>query len=210
MKQENEQQYFENHDRASKFPWSIYHSSLEKSLISFLIENNSDKKQKILVIGPGSFFELEKLKKLNYEINILDIDKRVIDKIQEKEINEKIWSEDGSLKMVKSDSYDLVYAKEVIEHIVEIEEYFRDIKRVLKSGGRAWFSTPNYGFFLLPLIEKTFLELIANINGYSRKNIHPTKFSQKTLSEKILKNGFHNYKITYSYLRLALILELKG
>ncbi|UEM24600.1 class I SAM-dependent methyltransferase (plasmid) [Skermanella mucosa] len=43
----------------------------------------------------------------------------------------------------EADSFDLITSFQVIEHIVEMEPYLREIRRVLKPGGLAVFTTPN-------------------------------------------------------------------
>lgn len=200
--------YFENHDRANRFPWCIYHRPLEKSLKRFLLENNGERKR-LLIIGPGAFFEESFINNLNYDVDVLDIDQRVLDRLQNRRINEFICSADGTLSMIQDQTYDLVYAKEVIEHVVNYNAYLKDIKRVLKKDGSAWLSTPNYGFFLLPFLERTLLEVIARVNGYSRKEIHPTKFSKSTLSKTVEEAGFKIIKIKLTPLWLAMSCILK-
>lgn len=205
----NEQLYFENHNRAGKFPWSLYHRSLESSLISFLKKNESNSVKKILVIGPGAFFEEQIIKDLNYVVDVLDIDQRVLENLSGKKIENYILSVDGTLTKIASESYDLVYAKEVIEHIPDYIVYLSEVRRILRPEGRAWLSTPNYGFFLLPFLENIFLELIAKLNGYSRKGIHPSKFSVNKFESALSEVSFSQIEVRESEFKLAIVACVK-
>lgn len=206
----NHEVYFENHDRANRFPWSIYHAPLAKSLMQFLYKNNNNNhKKKLLVIGPGAFFEEAYIANLNYDVDVLDIDPRVLDNLQGRKISKFLHTKDGTLSIVEDQNYDLVIAKEVIEHIVNYKEYVKDLKRILKPDGFIWLSTPNYGFFLLPLLETTLLEAIARLNGYSRREIHPTKFSKSSLSQTVIDAGFKIEEIDVTPFGLALSCIIK-
>ncbi len=57
---------------------------------------------------------------------------------------------DGKTLPFDDDSFDLVISFQVIEHIIKYEEYLNEIKRVLKSGGKVIFTTPNRLIRLYP------------------------------------------------------------
>ena len=50
---------------------------------------------------------------------------------------------DGTAESIPycSDSFDVVHASSVIEHVLDVERAFKEIYRVLKSGGVFWFNT---------------------------------------------------------------------
>jgi SAM-dependent methyltransferase len=50
---------------------------------------------------------------------------------------------DGSLLGLRSDAFDHVCSSHLIEHFVEPEYHVREVSRVLRPGGRAFFITPN-------------------------------------------------------------------
>jgi 2-polyprenyl-3-methyl-5-hydroxy-6-metoxy-1,4-benzoquinol methylase len=201
------QVYFKNHSRATRFPWSLYHRPLFTSLVNFLKSKTVDGK-KILVIGPGELQEIELLIQLGFELSILDIDPRVIDHLRQKYptyISQAFLVDDHFNNYPEHESFDIIYAKEVIEHFEEPRRFFAKIYEVLKKGGRLWVSTPNYGFFLLPLIEITILEFIARISGFSRKHIHPTKYSFTKLQKDLTESGFKDLTINQTQFKLALV-----
>lgn len=202
----SEEIYYSNHARALKFPWSLYHRPLLEDLLNFFKENLKDD-MNLLIIGPGDFFELGFLKEFKIKISLLDIDSRVLNRIKEKNPNLQI-----STYMVDElfngypihEKFDVIYAKEVIEHIPRYDIFLEKIKGLLAENGKIWLSTPNYGYFILPFLERTILEFIARLSGFSRKDIHPSKFSAQSLKEAILKVGFRDVHISETDFRFAI------
>ena len=198
--------YFPNHERAFKFPWSIYHKPLLNSLLKEI--NLLRPGDHVLVIGPGAFEEIRYLKKKGVRISILDIDPRVLElhKKMNNDFVENFYLVGQDFTgYPDEDTFDLVYAKEVIEHLPDYLNFLFQIKKCLKPSGRLWLSTPNYGFFLLPLLEKTFLELVARMSGFSRKDIHPSKFTNQKLFEALKTSGFNENSIETMPFKLSLV-----
>jgi 2-polyprenyl-3-methyl-5-hydroxy-6-metoxy-1,4-benzoquinol methylase len=205
----NYEVYFKNHSRAMKFPWSIYHKPLLNDLIKFL-NKYVTKGSNILVIGPGDFQELDYLLSLNAQVSVLDIDPRVIEMLKTKypgKFKDFFLVDDSFNGYPSENSFNVIYAKEVIEHIPNSEMFLKKCYQLLVGGGHLWLSTPNYGFFLLPFLESTILEIIARISGFSRKNIHPAKFSSRKLEESLKKCGFKVIESNKTFLKLALTIN---
>jgi len=79
--------------------------------------------------------------------------------------------------------FDAIVAKEVIEHLEDPERWVRALAARLAPGGELLITTPNYGrFSTLALLEATVLELFARRDGYSRRHIHPSRFTRKRLA----------------------------
>ena len=72
-------------------------------------------------------------------------------------------------------SMDALVLREVIEHIVEPERALMEMKRVLKSDGRIFLTTPNYSSPLLFLIENIYNRFFSEMKPY-RDDVHPSKF----------------------------------
>lgn len=203
-----DQVYLSNHGRAMRFPWSLYHLPLIRSLHHFLSSVKNPAGKKILVIGPGDLQELSLLKDLAFEVSILDIDQRVLDKLR-KEYPESIRNsylvDDNFMGYPDPESFDVIYAKEVIEHLPVPEHFVRKVRDILRPHGVVWMSTPNYGFFLLPFLEKTILEVIARLSGFSRRDIHPSRFDREKLERIFSDNGFEvqNVEVTFAGLALS-------
>ena len=202
-----EESYFINHARARKFPFSIYHRPLEKDLATLLkTVVKTVKSPEILVIGGGLMHELDEMP-TESRSTLIDIDKRALDAVQTKgdlRIKDYIPVELHQDLRTLGKTFDVIYAKEVIEHITDASEYLSQINHILKPGGFLWLSTPNYGEPWLPAIEKTFLEWVARRSGFTRKGIHPTRFSCRRLADMLKETGFKEIEVRPISKRLAI------
>jgi 2-polyprenyl-3-methyl-5-hydroxy-6-metoxy-1,4-benzoquinol methylase len=97
-----------------------------------------------------------------------------------------------------------IYAKEVVEHVLAWPAWLVGLRRLLVPGGRLWLSTPNYGEPWLPALESTVLEIVARRAGFSRKHIHPTRFSRRSLARGLEAAGFEDVHVSTTPTRLAL------
>jgi 2-polyprenyl-3-methyl-5-hydroxy-6-metoxy-1,4-benzoquinol methylase len=100
--------------------------------------------------------------------------------------------------------FSAIYAKEVVEHVDSWPNWLVGLRRALVPGGRLWLSTPNYGEPWLPAIESTVLELVARRTGFSRRDLHPTRFSRSSLTRGLVAAGFTDVDVTPTSTRLAL------
>ena len=199
--------YYPNHARALKFPWSLYHRPLIESLEKF-IKLHAQAGKRVLVIGPGELQEYQLLKQMGLRISILDIDPRVLSNLQQRhtsEIDKAYLVDEKYSHYPEPGTFDLIYAKEVIEHMADPQLFLSKVKDLLVPQGKLWLSTPNYGFFLLPLLESTVLELVARKSGFSRKNIHPSKLSSSLLSKALKSSGYKILEQHETMLKLALV-----
>lgn len=200
--------YYSNHNSAAKFPWTIYHRPLEQSLLKFIEDNvRRIPHPKGLVIGSGFLHELKTFPS-DLSITAADIDARVIEYINSHlslfpQVKRAVVVTDPK-EYYQYGPFDFIYAKEVIEHIEEAEHFVKSLVQALKPKGQIWLSTPNYGDFVLPLIENTFLEIVAQLKGFSRKEIHPRKFDQAQLKSLLVQAGFLDVEVFKTPLNLAL------
>ena len=95
----------------------------------------------------------------------------------------------------------------MIEHLVDYDQFLAKIFSVLKSKGSLWLSTPNYGFFLLPFLERTVLEAIARISHFTRKDIHPSRFNESKLKSAVYSAGFNPTRVLVTPFKLALTIS---
>ena len=94
---------------------------------------------------------------------------------------------------------------ETVEHIIETEPYLAVLTKLLRPGGLLWVSTPNYGDPWLLLVESTVLELIGRMLGYSRKNMHPTRFYAAQLRALLEGVGLDGVQVVKTPFKLALV-----
>jgi Methyltransferase domain len=96
-----------------------------------------------------------------------------------------------------------IYAKEVVENVLAWPEWLAGLRRALVPSGRLWLSTPNYGEPWLPALESTVLELVARRSGFTRRHLHPTRFSRGSLVRGLRAAGFESVETRITPTRLV-------
>ncbi len=202
--------YFANHARARQFPWTLYHQPLERDLARFLRQVAAEHPTgEVLVVGCGLLHEIDAAPS-GLAFHVVDIDERAVNAVLARN-DVRIRSGtvvppeepiDQSLGATKR--FAAIYAKEVVEHVLGWPAWLAGLRRALVPSGRLWLSTPNYGEPWLPAIESTVLELVARKDGFSRKEIHPTRFSRGSLARGLRAAGFEQVDVRPTPTRLAL------
>lgn len=202
--------YFANHARARQFPWTLYHQPLERDLARFLREVASDHPfGQVLVVGCGLLHEIDAAPN-GVSFSVVDIDERAVEavlargdaRIVDGHVVPPEMPIDQALGVTKK--FAAIYAKEVVEHVLAWPTWLAGLRRALVPGGRLWLSTPNYGEPWLPALESTVLEVIARRDGFSRKQLHPTRFSRGSLARGLRAAGFEDVVVKATPTRLAL------
>lgn len=193
--------YFVNHDKARRFPWTLYHKPLERDLARFL----ADVRGTVLVVGCGLLHELD-VAPAGVTFVVADIDARAVEAVLQRDdpriVEGIVVAPEQALEF--SQRFDAIYAKEVVEHVLAWPSWLAGLRRSLKPGGKLWLSTPNYGEPWLAAVESTVLELIARRDGFSRRDIHPTRFSRASLARGLRSAGFVDVKTAVTPTRLAI------
>jgi 2-polyprenyl-3-methyl-5-hydroxy-6-metoxy-1,4-benzoquinol methylase len=199
--------YFANHARARQFPWTLYHQPLERDLSRSLREVPVP--GDVLVVGCGLLHEIDAAP-AGLAFTVADIDERAVEAVLERGdariagglVVQPETPIDHSLGLGRT--YNAIYAKEVVEHVLAWPSWLAGVRRSLVPGGRLWLSTPNYGEPWLPALESTVLEVFARRSGFSRRDIHPTRFSRRSLERGLIAAGFENVRVAPTATRLAL------
>lgn len=184
--------YFSNHRLKLRFPWRLYHAPIIRELRRVLDEHpNAD----VLNVGSGPFLELEELAGVaaGARIAVCDVDPRAIEAAKElhgSRLARADVVEVGQPLPHADASFDVVVSMDVIEHVADPGPWLAELARVVRPGGTLFLTTPNYGFSTLGLLERTALEVIARYQGFSRKDIHPSKFSRRRLRATLERAGF--------------------
>jgi len=184
--------YFENHRHKLSFPWSLYHRPIVAALGAAL---GSSLGPEVLNVGSGPFFELTEVDAAGRRITVCDIDARAVEAARELH-GERLAGADvitaGAPLPYADARFDLVVSMDVIEHLPEpaLLPWLTELFRVTKPGGLVFLTTPNYASRTLTLIEQTALELVARRHGFSRKTLHPSKFTPARLAALLAQAGF--------------------
>ena len=202
--------YFANHARARKFPWTLYHQPIERDLSEFLRSVSAEHPfGEVLIVGCGLLHEIDEAPSgLRY--TVVDIDERAVEAVLEREDPRIVGGHVVAPEVPLSESlgvsgkFAAIYAKEVVEHVLSWPAWLVGLRRALVPSGRLWLSTPNYGEPWLPAIESTVLELVARRDGFSRKQLHPTRFSRAALRRGLVAAGFEQVNVKNTPTRLAL------
>jgi SAM-dependent methyltransferase len=203
----NEQpDYFANHQRGRKFPWTLYHVPLERDLARFLEQTAAEHPSgDVLVVGCGLLHEIDTAP-AGLRYTVVDIDPRAVDAVLARRdpriVSGHVVTPEQPIELGKS--FAAIYAKEVIEHIHAWPTWLAGLRRSLVPGGRLWLSTPNYGEPWLPTLESTVLEMVARRDGFSRRHIHPTRFSRRSLARGLTAAGFTDVHARVIPTRLAI------
>jgi SAM-dependent methyltransferase len=172
--------YFSNHRLKLRFPWSLYHRPIVRELQSAIAGGGPD----VLNIGSGPFYELPELARQGRRFTICDIDARAIE-LAKALHGAALHGADvlvrGNALPYAASSFDTVVSMDVIEHLSDPVPWLRGVLRVLRPGGLLFLTTPNYASASLSLIETTVLEAIARLQGFSRRELHPTKLTPNKL-----------------------------
>ncbi|WP_309897319.1 class I SAM-dependent methyltransferase [Archangium sp.] len=189
--------YFSNHQLKMRLPWRLYHGPIVHTAVRVVRESGA---REVLNVGSGPFFEFSSLPQEGQRYTLCDIDSRAISLARslhgERLAGADVLQPDAPLPYADG-RFDLVLSMDVIEHLPRPGPWLADLVRVLRPGGQLFLTTPNYGSFsLLPLIEKTVLEAIARVQGFSRRGLHPTPFDKSSLVSTLREAGTTDIQVS--------------
>jgi len=184
--------YFSNHRNKLRFPWRLYHQPIVRELSSALAASVGSE---VLNLGSGPFFELSELPTLRKRFTLCDIDPRALALARELHGAALAGADvltPGAPLPYPDAHFDAVVSMDVVEHLVDPLPWLADALRVLKPGGLLFMTTPNYASRSLRVIENTALEAIARTQGFSRKDLHPSKLDAPSLLSLLARAGAKN------------------
>jgi SAM-dependent methyltransferase len=148
----------------------------------------------VLEIGyaPGGL--LDRLEGSNVRKVAVDINPRTLPK--EVEFHRHDCNE--PMAFAPSESFDVVFAGEVIEHMYDDTRFLHEIHRILAPGGMLSLTTPNL-FFLVNRVIMPF----GRMPHFAYAPYHYHFYSRETLSALVEKCGFRIARMTASHVLVS-------
>ncbi|AJF61352.1 TPA: class I SAM-dependent methyltransferase [Candidatus Woesearchaeota archaeon] len=147
---------------------------------------NRNGHQKILDAGCGEGHLIARMHSRNQsnEYYGIDITEIALKKARQRCSYATIRKMDLSELGFKNDSFDIITCTEVIEHIYEYTEVFKEFRRVLKDNGRLILTFPNENMWTLSraLLMRRPIKVPDHVNSFSPKKIRKS-IGLKTASQ---------------------------
>lgn len=93
--------------------------------------------------------------------------------------------DDGGPFPVAAASVDFVFTSEVIEHVHDTENAFRELKRIVRPGGSMLVTVPYHGF-----LKNLALVLFRFESHFNPTGSHIRFYTKRSLTEMLAGNGF--------------------
>jgi len=152
--------------------------------------------KRILDIAAGMGIVGDRIKK-DYDADLIcnDISPRCLQSLQKLGITTSSFDLDSTEMPFPfpEKEFDAVVALAIIEHLINIDNFIKEIRRMLKDDGCLYLSAPNYSglTYLIPMLAsgKTFHDPIAKESRYEFY-AHLRYFTYRTLLEYVSSFGF--------------------
>lgn len=137
---------------------------------------------RLLDIGCAAGFLLKIAEEKGWEAYGLEISEYIAN-YGIKELGVKIYQNDLLEKKFDDNFFDVVVLWDVIEHLIDLQSYFKEIYRILKKDGIVSIITPDVSSIPAKLLGKKWVE-------FKKPKEHIYFFSKKILIKFLQKNSF--------------------
>lgn len=150
---------------------------------------------KVLDIGCGDGFFTSQLNNLNTVKNVtgVDISKTAIQIAKRRFPGIDFVVASVDKLPFSNESYEFVSMIEIVEHILDIEQMFKEVNRILKPGGCMVITTSDFNALKRIIIATFFWE-----KYFYPTNPHIRFFTKRTLNESLNKTGFEVFKYLWN------------
>ncbi|MGI8839011.1 MAG: class I SAM-dependent methyltransferase [Pyrinomonadaceae bacterium] len=147
------------------------------------------KSGKVLEVGSGTGLFLRLMQEAGFDPYGVELSQTAVD--YSRSISGLSNIVQGTLEQASylPESFDVVYAWHVIEHVLDLDAFVRELHRVLQPDGILWIGTENYrnaSHYLTKL-----LKLIRGLPPpFATSSEHTFVFTPQTLSDVLVRRGF--------------------
>ena len=149
----------------------------------------------LLEIGSAKGFFLSKAKERGYKVYGIELNKKNAE-LSRQLVGDTVSEVDLFDACFESGKFDVIYMRDVIEHIPDPQPFFRELNRIAKPGALIFIETHNID----GLIHQIVREKHTVIFGFE----HPNHWSPKTLGKALENNGYEVQKVSHSSLDFTL------
>jgi len=137
----------------------------KRDLIHILLSKSlTTQTNKILDVGAGTGEDIDVLRKFG-SVYAIDVDQRSLDMISDSMVAEKKIADACNIPYADN-TFDVVVAFDVLEHVKDDAKMVSEIQRVLKPGGKFIFTVPAFNFLYSEHDRK-----LKHFRRYSKSNI---------------------------------------
>lgn len=154
---------------------------------------------RLLDIGAGYGFFLEIAKERGWEVHGTELTEEAVEHCRGKGIT--MFQGEFHHLNLDIESYDVIVSIEVIEHINTPIEYVETARKVLRTGGLFYLTTPNFNSILRYRLKEQY-----NVIEYPN---HLCYYTSRTLTKLFTENGFQPMNMKTTGLSLTRLLTSK-
>jgi 2-polyprenyl-3-methyl-5-hydroxy-6-metoxy-1,4-benzoquinol methylase/Zn ribbon nucleic-acid-binding protein len=142
----------------------------------------------LLEIGSAKGYFLSKAKERGYDVYGIELNKRNVE-ASRRLVGDRVYGVDVHDAHFESGLFDVIYMRDVIEHIPNPRPFFRELNRIAKPGALMFIETHNID----GLIHQIVREKHTVIFGFE----HANHWSPKTIEALLELTGFEVYDVKY-------------
>ena len=150
----------------------------------------------LLEIGSAKGFFLSKAKERGYKVYGIELNKKNAE-FSRQLVGDTVFDVDLFEACFEAGKFDVIYMRDVIEHIPNPQPFFRELNRIAKPGALMFIETHNID----GLINQIVREKHTVIFGFE----HPNHWSPKTLGKALLNNGYEVNNVFHSSLDFTMV-----
>jgi 2-polyprenyl-3-methyl-5-hydroxy-6-metoxy-1,4-benzoquinol methylase len=154
---------------------------------------------KLLDVGCGDGFFLDKIKDIDLEVYGIDISKKRIERAAKKS-RATLFQCVAEKMPFKKNFFDIIVCTDVLEHVQNPLQVINEIKRVCKENGIVFVSFPNELLWMIcrALLLRFPIKIVDHINTFSIKSID-RYFELKHTFAKYIPHKFFNLASVVGY-----------